>query len=190
MSRKTDCRWLSSRAPFDVKYAWFYTPGNSRRNHILKLKDVLEDTFEVVRPKMSATYSINQLPRDAQAVPGLADGALKHVANAKLATDLLDIDGFSLVGEAGIAGDDEQPFHSRQRSRDILDHAVGEIFLFRIAAHVLKRQHGDGGFVGEHEGLRSLGRRLCCRRRAWADAHAPNPHRFGDILQGLRTQIL
>jgi hypothetical protein len=29
-----------------------------------------------------------------------------------------------------------------------------------------------------------------CRRRAWADARAPDPHRFRDILQRLRTHIL
>src|SRR5712672_3093779 len=55
-----------------------------------------------------------------------------------------------------------------------------------------KRQHGDGGFVREHEGLRSLGRRFCrhCRRRAWAAADAPSAHWFSDILQVLRTHIL
>ena len=48
------------------------------------------------------------------------------------------------------------------------------------------------GLSGSARRLRSLGRRFCyhCRRRAWADAHAPDPHRFGDILQSLRTHVL
>ena len=29
-----------------------------------------------------------------------------------------------------------------------------------------------------------------CRRRDWDNAHAPDPYRFGDILQKLRTRVL
>jgi hypothetical protein len=35
-----------------------------------------------------------------------------------------------------------------ERGRDLLDHPVGEIFLLRIAAHVLKGQHRDRRLVG------------------------------------------
>ena len=33
---------------------------------------------------------------------------------------------------------------------------------------------------------------LCyrCQGRDWGNAHAPDPYRFGDILQGLRTRVL
>jgi hypothetical protein len=41
------------------------------------------------------------------------------------------------VGEARIAGDDQEPADVGQRSDD-LDHAVGEIFLLQIA----EGQHG------------------------------------------------
>jgi len=49
----------------------------------------------------------------------------------------------------------------------VFHHAVGEILLLRVAAHVLKRQHGDGGPVGEQEsGFRlfrwSIADRLAC----------------------------
>ena len=45
---------------------------------------------------------------------------------------------------------------------DIFGDAVGEILLVGIAAHVLKRQHGDGRFVGKQSGLK------CSKRgRLW-----------------------
>jgi hypothetical protein len=37
----------------------------------------------------------------------LAHAAFEHVPNAQLATDLVHVNGTALVGEAGIAGDDE-----------------------------------------------------------------------------------
>ena len=46
----------------------------------------------------------------------------------------------------------------RQFGDDVLDDAVGEVFLLRIAAHVLERQHGDRRLVGQ-------GKRRCRRRR-------------------------
>ena len=38
----------------------------------------------------------------------------------------------------------------------LLGQAVGEILLFGIAAHVLKRQHGDRRFVGQWKRLGGL----------------------------------
>ena len=90
---------------------------------------------------------------DAQAVARLAHAPFQNIAHAEFAPDLPDIDGLALVGEARIAGDHEQPFDPRQAGDDVLDHAVGEIFLLRIAAHVLERQHRDRGLVGQGEAL-------------------------------------
>jgi hypothetical protein len=42
----------------------------------------------------------------------------------------------ALVGKARIASDDEQPADPGQRSGDLLNHAVGEIFLRGIAAQI------------------------------------------------------
>jgi hypothetical protein len=39
----------------------------------------------------------------------------------------------------------------RQRGDDLLDHAVGEIFLLRVAADVLKWQNSDRRLVGERK---------------------------------------
>jgi hypothetical protein len=53
----------------------------------------------------------------------------------------------ALVGKARSAGDDEQPANARERGDDLLDHAVGEIFLLGITAEVDERQHSERGLV-------------------------------------------
>jgi len=58
----------------------------------------------------------------------------KYIAHAQFAPDLLHVDRLALVGEARIAGDHEQPADAGERSDDLLDDAVGEIFLLRVAA--------------------------------------------------------
>ena len=73
----------------------------------------------------------------------LAHAAFQDVAHAELPPDLPHVHGAALVGEARIAGDDEQPADLRERGDDVLDHAVGEVVLLRIAAHVRERKDGD-----------------------------------------------
>src|SRR5438552_131822 len=108
-----------------------------------------QDAVIFVGPNMRAGLSLDELSRDAQAIAAFAQAALEHVANAELAPDLLDVDDLALVGEARIPRDHEQPIDPRQAGDDILDHAVGEILLLGIAAHVLERQHRDRRLVGE-----------------------------------------
>ena len=111
------------------------------------LKNIAEVTFKSIGPKVHPGRSINQLADDADFSRRLAHTAFKHVADAEFAPDLLDIDGLAFVGKGGVSRDDEQRFGPRQPGNDVLDHAVGEIFLLRIAAHVLERQHRDRGLV-------------------------------------------
>src|SRR5215472_18700531 len=47
----------------------------------------------------------------------------------------------------GILGDDEEPAYAAQRGDDLVDHAVGEILLLRVAAHIGKRQHSNRRLV-------------------------------------------
>ncbi len=125
---------------------------------ILQFEDVVECAFETFRPKMRPGRGVDQLPGDTHAVRRLAHAAFQHVTHAEFAADLLHVDGAALVGEARVAGDDEQPAIMRQRGDDVLHHAIGEIFLFRIAAQVLEGQHGDRWLVGK--GRRRRGFRL------------------------------
>ena len=100
---------------------------------------------------MRSGCGVDELPGDAHAIAGLAHAAFEHVAHAELAADLLHVDRPALVGEGRIARDDEQPLDARKAGDDVVDHAVGEIFLLGIAAHVLERQHGDRRLVGQRE---------------------------------------
>ncbi len=100
---------------------------------------------------MRACNRIYQLPCDANFPRRLPHRPLEDIAHAEPAPDFLDIDGFALEGETRVTCDNEQRLKARQRSDDFFHHALGEKFLLGIAAHVLKRQHGDGGFVGERK---------------------------------------
>jgi hypothetical protein len=88
---------------------------------------------------MGAGRRVDELAGDAHAVAGFPDRAFEHVTHAQFARQLLHIDGPALVGKARIAGDYEEPWQPGDRRRDLLDHAVGEIFLLGVARHVLER---------------------------------------------------
>src|SRR5258708_39915839 len=96
---------------------------------------------------MAACRSLYQLAGNANAITRFPDASFQHIAHAEFASDLLDIDSLAFVGEARIAADYEQRLEVRQRRDDVLDHAVGEKLLLRIAGHVLERQHGDRALV-------------------------------------------
>src|SRR5208282_2751657 len=76
----------------------------------------------------------------------------EHIADAEFAADLLHLDYLALVGEGRIAGDDEEPPDARQRGDDLLDHAVGEIFLLRIAAILANGSTATDGLAGSGNG--------------------------------------
>src|SRR5258708_30731636 len=97
---------------------------------------------------MCPSGGIDELSRDAHPVSRFANAAFQYVAHPKLATDLLHIDGAPLVGEARVAGDDEQRLEMRQRRDDVLGYPISKVVLFRITAHVGEWQNSNGGFVG------------------------------------------
>jgi len=131
---------------------------------------------------MRAALCVDQLRGDAHATASLAHRAFEHIADAQLAADLFHIDGLALVRKARIAGDDEEPADAGKRSDDLLDHAVGEIFLLRVAAHIRKGQHCNRRLVGQRQ------RQGWCLCRLLQD-HAVDPQRSGDVLQTLLADI-
>ena len=92
---------------------------------------------------MVAGLRVNQLSGNAHAIPHLAHAAFDQISNAKPRPDILYGDALSFEGERGMAGDDEQGWKTRQLGDDILRDAIGEILLFRIAAHIVERKHGN-----------------------------------------------
>src|SRR6516164_11353873 len=90
---------------------------------------------------MRVTHRVDKLRGNPHAAAGFTHRTFEHVADAQFAPDLLYVDRLAFVREAGIAGDDEEPADARECGDDLFDHAVSEILLLRVAAHVLKRQH-------------------------------------------------
>src|SRR5882757_7916283 len=70
----------------------FHLRGNraddTRGDLILQFKDVIQSTFETLRPKVSAGARVDQLSCDADTVYGSAYAAFQQIAHAKLLPDL------------------------------------------------------------------------------------------------------
>jgi len=118
-----------------------------RRDPVLQFEDIFEGAVETVGPKMRAGGGIDQLAADAQPIAAFAHRAFEHIADAELASDLLDVGRLTLEGEARIASEDNEPTDAGERGDDLLDHAIDEIILFRVAAQIGERQHSDRGLV-------------------------------------------
>ncbi len=138
---------------------------------VLHGEHIGEVAVVALRPDVAAGGDVVELRRDAHAVAALAHAALDHVADAEFLGDLLHMDGFAFVDERRVARDHEEPAQLRQRGDDVLADAVGEIFLFRIAAHIGEGKHGDGGTVGQRKNRRGGGRRTFIDQGA-DEAHA------------------
>ncbi len=110
---------------------------------VLQREDVGEIAVVPVGPDVVASLGFDQLGGDANAIGGPSHAAFEHVAHAEFAPDLLQIDCAALVGEGGVARDDEQRGVARQSGDDVFGDPVGDELLLGVAAHVRERQHGD-----------------------------------------------
>ncbi len=152
------------------------------REFVLNRENVGEVAIEPAGPDMSAAARIDQLRGDSHPVPHLAHAALKHVADAKGLGHVRHGDRCLLVDERRVAGDHVQLGQPREVRNDVLADAIGEILLFGIAAHVVERKHGDGGFVGNGRRRRFFRHRGLRLNR---DANLQRIHsdRIGDVLE-------
>src|SRR6516164_6970969 len=108
---------------------------------VLKLEDVLQFAIEPISPDVSPRSAIDQLTRDPHSPGRLAHTAFEHITNPQFATHLLDVNRLALVGERRVASDNKKRFEARQRGDDVFHHAISEILLLDVAAHVLEREH-------------------------------------------------
>ena len=110
---------------------------------VLHGEHVGETAVVTLGPQMAVGVDVVELRGDAHAIADLAHAAFEHVAHAEVGGDLPQVYRFALVHERRVARDDEEPAQLRQRRDDVLADAVGEIFLFGIAAHVGEWEHRD-----------------------------------------------
>ena len=165
------------------------TPATLNRDPVLEVEHVLQRAVETVGPEMRGGFGFDQLCGDADPVAALAHRAFEDIADTELAPDLAHADRLPLVGKAGVAGDHKQPADAAECGNDLLDHAVGKIFLLRVAAHVLKRQHRDRRLVGQ--------RQRCPRCEIRGQSHAfsgdldiEHAHRPRDVLDLLLAPVV
>src|SRR5712671_4657341 len=165
--------------------------GDTDRDLVLEVKNVIERTVEVVSPEMRTPSGLDQLCSNAHALAGLAHGAFQDVAYAQLPADLLHVYSPPFVSEARIAGDNEEPADARKRSDDLLDHSVAEIFLLGVAAHVLERQHGDRRLFGQcWQRLRQFLITRLARDGLFAEQDAIDAHRPRYVLDPLLAHVV
>src|SRR5215472_8522366 len=117
-----------------------------------------------------------------------AHAVFEDITHTEITADLADIGGFPLVSEARIASDDEEPFDARQAGDDVLDHAVDEIILLGIAAHIGKRKDSDRRAVGQRQRCRcSVICEIGARSATLLDAIYA--HRPGDVFDAVLAEI-
>ena len=119
---------------------------------VLEVEHGGKRAVEMLCPQMRAGTCLDQLSRNSEPVSGPPHAAFEHVANAEFAPHLTHIDSTALVGKGRVAGDYGKVPEAAERGDDVLDHAIGEIFLLGIAAEIGEGQHS--------EGRRRRGRRL------------------------------
>src|SRR5262245_6749104 len=129
----------------------FNSADNSLRYLVLNREYVGNVAVIAFCPDMAAGCDIDELSGDAYALTFLPYAALDDIADPEFFADLFQMDGLALVSEGRVACDYEEPAQFRQRGYDVFADAVGEIFLFRLAAHVEERQHRNGRPVGQRQ---------------------------------------
>jgi hypothetical protein len=126
---------------FDLQQLGFDRADHALGDLVLYSEDIGEVAVVAFAPDMRAVRRLDELGCDAHPVSSLAHAAFKHITDAKLAAQRLDVDRPALVDETRVAGDHEEPAPLRQRIDDVLAYAVGEVILLCIATHVGEGQH-------------------------------------------------
>jgi hypothetical protein len=149
---------LGRAAPaFGARQSGLYGGGDPRGDLVLQVEDVGQIAVVALGPEIGPVHRVEELAGDAHAPARLAHAALQHVANTQLRADLRQVDGLPLVGEGGIAGDDQKPPPFRQRRDDVLGDAVDEISLLGVASDVVERQNGNGWPIRQRARRHGLG---------------------------------
>lgn len=184
--------WPLATDPIDFgqSYGWLESARHLFGDAILKVENLVERTVVLFRPDMRRRSGFDQLNGNSQPAAGALHTAFEDVLHAKFAANVAHIGMRSLVGEGGIAGDDEEGTDPAERGGQRLDDAVGEIILFGIVRHVVEGQNGDRRLVGEGEFLLFLPSRLCAIGAQGAWSPAPDTDRLIDILEVLFPHVL
>ena len=75
---------------------------------VLKGEQIGEIAVVAFRPYVGAVDRVDELGNDADPITGSLYAAFEHVSDPLLLGHLLHRDGLALVGEGGVAGDDQK----------------------------------------------------------------------------------
>src|SRR5262249_26031990 len=142
---------------------------------VLKIEDIIHSAIVPFGPDVCAGGCIDELSGNAYPRARLPHAALEDIANVESFCDLAHINVLTLELEGRCPRCNEEPAQPRQSCDELLDNAVGKIFLLRVATHVLKGQDCNRGLLGQS----------WSRNSRWAASllQLINPHRLGDIFQ-------
>jgi hypothetical protein len=159
----------------------------TRDDLVLHVEQICERLVEPLGPEMIASLRVDQLHIDAHAVSAALNAALEHIAYVQIAPDLLQVDGFALVSESGVASDHERTPYPREVGRQALGDPIDEVLLLRAASHVGERQN-DHREAGKTQNFRrgAGGRRRGARRVIFDSVRSHGPR---NVFQGLLTEV-
>ena len=111
---------------------------------VLQPKEIAACGVKPLGPELVSRVHVHELHIDAYLVAVQQCAAFKHIAQIELAPNLPGINGLPVVGEGGLAGDDEA---ARQRSGEIGRQTVGDsvdkVVLGGIARQIDEWQDDD-----------------------------------------------
>ena len=108
-------RLFASAQRFGAQHFRLDRAGDAIDNLVLDLKQVSYVAVITVGPEVVTSLRLDQLGGHPDSASHPAQASLENVANAKLASNLPNGRGASLVREAGISGDHEKPAKLCQR---------------------------------------------------------------------------
>jgi hypothetical protein len=112
---------------------------------VLDGEDIGQVAVEGLRPELVAIRGVDQLRGDAQSGAGLADASFQDMGHVELLAHGSQILALALEVEGRRTRSDVQAGDLDQGVDDLLRHAVGEVLLIVLGAHVHEGQDGDRG---------------------------------------------
>ena len=113
-------------------------------NLVLHLQQIGARRVKLIGPKMRAAGGVDELGVDSCLTAAGKHRASQHIAHPQFLADCLSVDRLALVGERGIARDDEAVADARETGGQFISYSVGEVILRRIARQIGEGQHDHG----------------------------------------------
>lgn len=130
--------------------------GNRERHSVLESENVFERVLEPLGPQLRAVGRVDQFDRNANPTCIPSDAALKQVGDAQPSTDFLRVQILPFKRQARPTRNHKDCTDPGECGRDLLKHAVNEIFLLGVARDVRERHDGDRGPAGPRFHLSGL----------------------------------